>query len=668
MAVSKGLPTIMQSTECTVTILMPVYNAERYLREAIDSILAQTFTDFELLIIDDGSTDGSVATIKSYADPRIRLISNAENRGVEYTLNKGLALARGRFLARMDSDDIALPRRIERQTAFLGEHSQTAVVATTVQLIDKNGAPAGLWSADVETTSAQAIKKLLPVENCIAHPSIMGRTSLLQKYGYSSNLLHTEDYELWLRMCGDGHMIEKIPEPLLQYRIHPQSITVTSNRESYGDVKKMVRAKRGFIRKKIKACSWNGFATAVLISLLSQQFWLAQRALGKHAKLGLLAFGRLLGMLASFFIKNPDPSRPSIFMIFPYCHTGGAERVHADIIACFRDYRPWVFIVCRSNNTAFKKAFAQGSRLFDISFFCERRISCLIIVGCLTECINRTTNAVVFSCNSFLFCEILPLFSEKVKKIDLTHAFSMGTEINSLPYVPLLDSRVVISRKTADDFAQLYAENNIDPVYLNRIKIIENKVPVPQEHYKKPFKKIKVMYVGRGTAEKRVYLVGKIAKKYAAINPDVSFTLIGDVRESVLPEDRRYCVFEGEIYDDTILNTLYRDSHIILITSEREGLPLVLMEAMAFGVVPVTTNVGAIGVYVKSGMNGFLIEEQDEDSLVEAFVEKIMHILADPDEFQRLSLNAYRCALEKSSHNDNFCREYVSLLCEPKQA
>jgi glycosyltransferase involved in cell wall biosynthesis len=391
-----------------------------------------------------------------------------------------------------------------------------------------------------------------------------------------------------------------------------------------------------------------------------------QRAFGKWAKRALLAFGRLLGTLISFFIKNPDRSRPSIFMIFPYLHTGGAERVHADIISCFRDFRPWVFIVCRSNNTAFKKAFYQGSRLVNISFFCAHRISRLIIMGCLTEWINRTSNAVVFSCNAFWFYDILPLLSERVKRVDLLHAFSQGTEIYSLPFVPLLDSRVVISRKTADDFAQLYAENSIDQVYLNRIKVIENKVPVPQEHYKKPFEKIKVMYVGRGTAEKRVHLVGRIAKKYAAINPDVSFTLIGDVQESVLPEDRRHCVFEGEIYDDTILNTMYRDSHIILITSEREGLPLVLMEAMAYGVVPVTTNVGAIGAHVQSGINGFLIEEQDEESLVEAFVEKIMHIFADQDEYLRLSLNAYRCALDKSSRNDDFCRDYVRLLCEPK--
>jgi glycosyltransferase involved in cell wall biosynthesis len=641
---------------------MPVYNAERYLREAIESILAQTYADFELLIIDDGSTDSSIAIIESYADPRIRLVRNGQNRGVVYTLNRGLALARGRFLARMDSDDIALPHRLERQTAVLEAHPETAVVASTIQQIDENGAPAGSWEEDVAALTSQAIQKMLVKGNCIAHPSILGRTSLLQRYGYSANMLHTEDYELWLRICGDGHTIEKISEPLLKYRSHAQSVTVASNRGGYGDTIKLLRSKAGFITKKIKARSWNGFATEVLRSFSGQLLRLVQKILVQQVKRGLYACGGLLGRLISCCIKNDDPSQPAIFMIFPFCHTGGAERVHADIIACFRQYLPRVLIVSRSDNTAFKKAFAEGSRLVDISFFCELLITRFIAMGFLAEWISRTENAVVFSSNSFLFCRMLPLFSEGVKKIDLTHAFSAGTELVSLPYVPLLDARVVISRKTADDFAALYAEHRIDPAYLERISIIENKVPVPPAYREKPFGKKKILFVGRGSPEKRVHLVGRIAHAYAALDPEASFTLVGDVQQRILPGDCPYCIFAGEILDDSILAGMYREAHVLLITSEREGLPLVLMEAMAHGVVPVSTNVGAIGAHVQNGSNGFLIEARDEESLAAAFVAAIKQALSDQNDYQHLSLNAHRCVLEKSARNDDFCRDYVRLL------
>ena len=362
---------------------------------------------------------------------------------------------------------------------------------------------------------------------------------------------------------------------------------------------------------------------------------------------------------------SPDPA---IFLLCPYYHTGGAERVHADIISCLQAYRPRVFICCKSNNKAFKKAFSRGSRLLDISFFSESPVWSPVVIGCLTEIINRAGNAVVFGCNSFLFYHCLPYFAEHIKKIDIIHSFTGILEMYSLPLVPLLDNRVVISRKMLDGFSQLYAANGVSPAYVNRIKIIENKVPVPGDYQEKSFEKMRVLYVGRGTKEKRVHLVGKIAARFAAINPDVVFSLIGDVEQSVSPEDRQHCVFEGEIFDDASLNNFYSAAHIILITSEFEGFPLVLMEAMACGVVPITTHVGAIDEHVHNGASGFLIDEQDENPLVDAFVETIHHLLGDREEFHRMSRNAYNSALQQAARNSDFCREYVQLLCEPKQS
>lgn len=207
-----------------VSVILPVYNGEAYLREAIDSVLAQTFTDFELIIVDDGSTDGSADIIASYKDARIRYIRNEQNKGLIFSLNSAIDTAQGNFVARMDSDDIALAQRFEKQLSYLKAH-ETTVLATRVKLIDACGEPLPDWPEERENISFKQIKKFLPKDNCIAHPSVMGRTEVFKKYQYRYNQKYSEDYDLWLRLVADGFRIEKLPEPLLLYRILPTSVT-----------------------------------------------------------------------------------------------------------------------------------------------------------------------------------------------------------------------------------------------------------------------------------------------------------------------------------------------------------------------------------------------------------------------------------------------------------
>ena len=355
-------------------------------------------------------------------------------------------------------------------------------------------------------------------------------------------------------------------------------------------------------------------------------------------------------------------------MIFPYYHTGGAERVHADIITCLRDYRPWVIVVRTSKNGAFKKAFACGGRLTDLSLLCERkpvRVLFLIMVNCLTEIMNRAENAVVFGCNAMFFYDILPMLSEKVKKIDLIHAFD-GLENYSLPCVPLLDARVGINGKILDDLTALYQRSGIDAAYLKKVHIIENRTNVPEDFHIKPFDKPTVLYVGRGTEEKRVHLVGKIAQRCVAANPALRFILVGDMCESVLPQDRQCCFFAGEVFEQEALEGLYKQSHLLILTSTREGMPLVIMEAMAHGVVPIATDVGGIGAHVENGTNGFLIRQQDEEAIVAAFADKIQEILGSQETYERLSLNAHQYALNNFTNN-NFCGAYAELLASPQK-
>ena len=208
-----------------ITVLMPVYNGEPYLHEAIDSILQQSFADFEFLIIDDGSTDRSAAIVESYDDPRIRLVSNERNLGLVLTLNRGLELCRGEYIARMDSDDIALPSRLRKQLDFLDKNPEIGLCGTWSRRF--HGGHHHLFTPPTEDT---AIRFQLIFDNVFYHNTIMMRRQFLHEYGltYDASFQHAEDYEFWVR-CSKYTKVANLPEILVLYRFHPDN---TSNRHA----------------------------------------------------------------------------------------------------------------------------------------------------------------------------------------------------------------------------------------------------------------------------------------------------------------------------------------------------------------------------------------------------------------------------------------------------
>lgn len=207
-----------------VTVLMPVYNSERFLGQAIESILNQTFYDFEFLIIDDGSTDNSNKIIKHYAskDPRIKLLENTTNSGIVKSLNTGLQVARGEFIARMDSDDISFPNRLARQLNYLQVHSNIGVLGCAARIIDEDGIP---HQTIRFPTDPGVINWSLCFMDPIIHPSVMMRKDIIIKHdGYSSDLLHSEDFELWQRLCWNTDL-SNLREILFYLRRYDTNIT-----------------------------------------------------------------------------------------------------------------------------------------------------------------------------------------------------------------------------------------------------------------------------------------------------------------------------------------------------------------------------------------------------------------------------------------------------------
>ena len=207
--------------ENKVTVLMPVYNAGEYLKEAIESILKQTFTNLTLLIIDDCSTDGSANVAKSFDDQRIKLLVNQKNLGLSASLNIGIENASTKYIARMDQDDISLPNRIEEQLNFMEANRDIGVCGTYIEAFSPSGSR--LKKFPIKDAD---IKVMLLFNSPLAHPTVMIRKEILDKYElkYDSNYDGAEDYDLWERMSKFTRM-ENIPKVLFRYRLHQSQLS-----------------------------------------------------------------------------------------------------------------------------------------------------------------------------------------------------------------------------------------------------------------------------------------------------------------------------------------------------------------------------------------------------------------------------------------------------------
>src|SRR3989338_5797169 len=210
-----------------VTVLMTVYNGASYVAEAVESVLRQTFTDFELLVIDDASTDDSMARLRRYTDSRLRLLGNDRNQGQAWSLNRGLVAARAPYVARLDQDDICLPERLERQVAVLDKEPAVTVVGTLMCGIDQRGRRQVLLGRTLRNYGSFVGSLLLgPCPVC--HPSVMFRRDVVAELGsYDPSFSPAEDVELWTRLALARHNAYVIPQPLMLYRVHEGQQSVT---------------------------------------------------------------------------------------------------------------------------------------------------------------------------------------------------------------------------------------------------------------------------------------------------------------------------------------------------------------------------------------------------------------------------------------------------------
>ncbi|WP_182920653.1 glycosyltransferase family 2 protein [Pedobacter planticolens] len=219
-----------------ITILLPTYNYANYIEKCIQSILEQTYKDYELLVLDDGSIDNTTEIVERIKDKRIHYLKNPANLGIVETLNLGIKLAKGKYIARMDADDIMVGNRLQMQVDFLDQNPQFGIVGSWYKIMDSNGR---IISEMKNYTDPDYLRLGLMFTNHFAHPTVMMRTKLVKKLLYDKNFLHCEDHELWTRFS-EISKVTNLPFFFLNVRSHSQSTCNLNQKELKTSVIKLL--------------------------------------------------------------------------------------------------------------------------------------------------------------------------------------------------------------------------------------------------------------------------------------------------------------------------------------------------------------------------------------------------------------------------------------------
>lgn len=328
-----------------------------------------------------------------------------------------------------------------------------------------------------------------------------------------------------------------------------------------------------------------------------------------------------------------------IIFVIPHHFIGGAERVHLNIIKSLKS-KPIVFFDC-SNSKDISKEFSENAYCFLLTNHkrIEFTIRCIKIVSYFLP-------ITIFGCNSSLFYRLLGEVKKNVKSIDLTHAFSYpenGVEISSLPYIDLIDTRVVINNKTFEDYKKLYELSSIDEFLLKRFKIIPNGVEIREflpDKIDSRFSDFTIGFVGRNSSEKRPELFFKIVEKIK-----FKAKVIGDNFDNFKNDFPDVIYFEN-CNNPELIRKEFLDISVLIVTSSREGFPLVIMEAMEMGIPVISTNVGSIKDHLINKKNGYLIDSDNEVEFLNSTLNKILKISLDREHYREISLNAREHAYE----------------------
>lgn len=345
-------------------------------------------------------------------------------------------------------------------------------------------------------------------------------------------------------------------------------------------------------------------------------------------------------------------NQSEIVFFFPYYHTGGAESVHIAILKALQDKKCTVIFTQGSATKNLFDEFKNQARLIELNPILNKKnnwINYKLKKKLITSINSSQSIKAVFGCNTSYFYDLLPNIKESIKKIDLFHAFEDNDirEKELVSSVSYISKRIVINNKAKNDIITFYKKNNINETYNDRIKIIGNGIDLTNKIIQKKSDTLKIGFIGRWSPEKRPILFLKIANRIKTVNPSIQFVMAGTgmkTNKNLILDSK--VEFLGEITNKKVLNELYDSLNILLVTSKYEGFPMVIMEGMSFGVIPISTNVGGINEHIKNRKNGILIDDIEEPEIIESFCKAIIELHKNPEFLNKLTNESFLYAKE----------------------
>jgi glycosyltransferase involved in cell wall biosynthesis len=336
--------------------------------------------------------------------------------------------------------------------------------------------------------------------------------------------------------------------------------------------------------------------------------------------------------------------------------------VNADIAECIKDKKPLIIFSKRPKNSQFRHLFdIEGVRVIDLHRYIDYKWYHFVnffFRGVLASWINKAEKPVVFGGESLFFYKIIPHVKKEALVVELCH---LNTWIRySLAFVKYMDLRIFSTPAIKRGIENLYRENHLPSYYFDRLLFIDNKIDIPP-YQELQHKVLQVVYVGRGAPQKRVHLIAEIAKRMHESGRPVHFSFVGDV-EAIIPEAvKEYCTLYGNVKDQALLDFIYTESDVLLLTSAYEGLPIAIMEIMARGKVVVSTAVDGIPDYITHRENGLLITETEEEKIVQQGIELLELLINNPALKSSIGKNSYAYAVRHFS-GESFCNSYREIL------
>jgi|GEM_PF-622058 len=711
--------TLRPSTEknpmAPVDVVIPLYNAGPFVERTLRSVLAQTRLPQSIIVVDDGSTDGGPdvvrALVANYSGPvRIDLLQQT-NAGPNTARNTGLQAGTSSFVAFLDADDLWVPTKLEEQLRVFNNDANEDLLlvfcrAHWIDILDrqKQGPPLN----EGDALRGNVFDNLLPRNRIWGGSSaVLIRRKAFELAGlFDVGLRAAEDFDMWLRIAQVGR-VDLADADLVAIRDHTSNTSKNSPymldgllefylkwydsakdrpevMKEWGHLIALFALRSGNI-EKAKLTIRNK-----LSKVHQQRFF--QRT---HGSLALYVVLKRLRTLFEGLRPNSIPSarefardvhrcltyspialfreqkallrvrqewKGRTVFLLPYVHTGGAEQVHADIVAAVADQQPLIVISGFSSDRAFASSFEGHGTLIELPRSLHHPLYRLRTLRLLAALANAQREPVVFGAMSTTFFELLKHLRPEVRTYYLQHAFLYQPEGNVqhkswLRHFSRVDGYIFISGHAKAEYERFLFANNIKRSQFGKLMFISNAVQrfgSVQQH-----ERTGLLFVGRNSPEKRLPL-------FLALTDRLERTAPGRLRYTVVGVEHvpghTHVDFRGKINDPDVISAIYSDNDMLVLTSEREGFPMVIMEAMAHGLLVVSTPVGDVPARLSNDLAVITTSAQEEIVLTE-MEHGILSIVADPERFMRLRRTALTEAQQEFGM-DRFRAAYRALLTD----